>query len=110
MKYPGLVRRVQCLGGQTGDRQKIVSRKRTGPLNVIIERGASVEVLQLEKRPLLMDRIGETAIQQSNDPRVTQAFEDLGFAKDVGDVAVDSLVLEGLDHDLSPGVTVPSNT
>ena len=99
---------MERLGGQTGDRQKIVRSKRTGLLNVIIERGAAVEMLQLEKRPLLMDWIGETAIQQSNDPRVTQAFEDLGFAKNVGDVAVDSLVLEGLDYDLSPGVTVPA--
>ncbi len=108
VEYPGLVRRVERLGGQTGDRQKIVRSKRTGLLNVIIERGAAVEVLQLEKRPLLMDWIGEIAIQQSNDRRVTQALEDPGFAKNVGDVAVDSLVLEGLDHDLSPGVTVPA--
>ncbi len=39
---------------------------------------------------------------------MTQAFEDLGFAKNGADVAVDSLVLEGLEHDLSPGVTVPA--
>jgi len=55
VEYPGLVRRVERLGGQTGDRQKIVRSKRTGLLNVIIERGAAVEVLQLEKRPLLTD-------------------------------------------------------
>src|SRR5208283_4469595 len=63
---------------------------------------------QHEKRPLLLDWIGEIAMQQSNDPRVMQAFEDLSFAKNVGDVAVDSLVLEGFDHDLCPGVTVPA--
>ncbi len=55
VEYPGLVRRVERLGGQAGDRQKIVKSKRTGLLNVIIERGAAAEVLQLEKRPLLMD-------------------------------------------------------
>src|SRR5271157_2758381 len=78
VEYPGLVRRVQRPGGQAGDRPKIVRSKRTGLLNVIIERGASVEVLQLEIRPLLADRIGETTVPQPADAAAAQTPETLG--------------------------------
>src|SRR5262245_17617324 len=73
-------------------------------LNVFGER-FSVEVVHHQERPSLAG-VCEVAVAHADDRGVVELFQDLCFAENVGEAALETVRPQRLDHDTAAGVPI----